>query len=130
MSSVQPPALGSYSPARKIKNAILNIVTNPYNIITLAAIVLLAYLIVVPLLDMIGTTFQLAQRDLRRFPGAATGDFTLYYWNRLLASEISSSILFRPLLNSLFIAISVSVLSISLGAMIAWLMVRSNLPGK
>ena len=126
------PALRTedFSQSRRIKNAIRNVFTNPYNIIVMTAIVLLAYLIVVPLVEMISTTFLAAQKDLRRIPGAEIGDFTLYYWNRLLFSEVSSSLLYRPLINSLQIAICVSALSIILGAATAWLLVRTDLPGK
>ncbi len=120
----------TFSRARRFKNGLLNAVTNPYNVIVIVAIILLAYLIVVPLMEMITTTFQVVQRDLRRIPGSEIGDFTLYYWNRLLFSDVSNSLLYKPLLNSLAIAITVSVLSISLGSMLAWLMVRSDLPGK
>lgn len=119
-----------YSRTRKIRNMVMNTVTNPYNIIVFVALVVLAYLIVVPLLEIISTTFQLAPRDVRRVPGAEEGDFTLFYWNRLLFSNVSASLLYGPLLGSLMIAISVSILSISLGSCIAWLMVRSDMPGK
>jgi iron(III) transport system permease protein len=104
--------------------------TNPYNIIALAALILLAYLIVAPLLDMISTSFELQRVDLRRFPDKKAGEFTLYYWNRLVASNLSRALLYKPLLNSLSIAVAVSVLSILLGSAIAWLIVRSDLPGK
>ncbi|MHC1787697.1 MAG: ABC transporter permease [Christensenellales bacterium] len=124
------PGAAGYSRKRKLKNSILNIVSNPYNMIVLAAIILLTYLIIVPLMDMLLTTFKVVQKDLRRIPGSDIGDFTLYYWNRLLMSDVSSSLLYRPLINSLIIASSVSVLSILLGATLAWLMVRSDLPGK
>ena len=43
--------------------------TNPYNVIVLIAIILLVYLIILPLLDMIATTFELAQRDIRAVGG-------------------------------------------------------------
>ena len=49
------------------------VVTNPYNIIVLIAVVLLVYLIVLPLLDMIATTFELAQRDIRAVGGGKAG---------------------------------------------------------
>lgn len=55
----------SYSKSRRFKNQVKAVVTNPYNVIVLVAIVLLTYLIVLPLVDMLSTTFQLAQRDLR-----------------------------------------------------------------
>jgi iron(III) transport system permease protein len=130
MSTVQAAEIRPYSLVRKCKNAVLNIVTNPYNVIALVAIVLLAYLIVVPLLDMISTTFELQRIDLRRFPDKDVGEFTLYYWNRLFFSSLSQALLYKPLLNSLGIAVSVSVLSILLGSSIAWLIVRSDMPGK
>jgi len=122
----------SKSPFRwkRIKNAFLNVFTNPYNIIVLVSLVVLVYFIVVPLGDIIATTFKVQQRDIRRIPGSAEGDFTLYYWNRLLFSDVSSSLLWKPLMNSLLIGISVSVLSILIGGLLAWLVVRSDLPWK
>lgn len=54
----------SYSKSRRFENQVKAVVTNPYNVIVLVAIVLLTYLIVLPLVDMLSTTFQLAQRDL------------------------------------------------------------------
>lgn len=119
-----------YSRARRLKNQILNVIKNPYNIIVLVAIILLTFLIVVPLLDMIGETFTLAGTDVRRVDGGVAGQFTLFYWNRVLASNLSKSLLWIPLRNSLFIGLVVSVLAIALGALFAWLMVRTNLPCK
>ena len=122
----------SYSKSRRFENQVKAVVTNPYNVIVLVAIVLLTYLIVLPLVDMLSTTFQLAQRDLRATGGtmADIGKFTLYYWQRLLASDLSWNLLFKPLLNSLTIGVGVSVCAIALGSILAWLMVRSDLPFK
>lgn len=126
-----PIGLEEFSQGRKIKNALKNLFGNPYNILVMVTILLLVYFIVVPLAEMISTTFEVAQRDLRRLgAGVQAGDFTLFYWNRLLFSEVSSSLLYKPLLNSLCIALTVSVLSIILGSACAWLMVRSDLPAK
>ena len=124
------PQEQTYSKSRRLKNQIKAVVTNPYNVIVLVAIVLLVYLIVLPLLDMIATTFELAQRDIRAVGGGEAGDFTLYYWQRLLASELSWTMLIKPLINSLVIGVSVSVCAILLGSILAWLMVRSDLPFK
>ena len=124
------PQEQTYSKSRRLKNQIKAVVTNPYNIIVLIAVVLLVYLIVLPLLDMIATTFELAQRDIRAVGGGKAGDFTLYYWQRLLASELSWTMLIKPLLNSLVIGVCVSVCAILLGSILAWLMVRSDLPFK
>lgn len=124
------PQEQTYSKSRRLKNQIKAVVTNPYNIIVLIAVVLLVYLIVLPLLDMITTTFELAQRDIRAVGGGKAGDFTLYYWQRLLASELSWTMLIKPLINSLVIGVCVSVCAILLGSILAWLMVRSDLPFK
>lgn len=124
------PQVQTYSKSRRLKNQIKAVVTNPYNIIVLIAVVLLVYLIVLPLLDMIATTFELAQRDIRAVGGGKAGDFTLYYWQRLLASELSWTMLIKPLINSLVIGVCVSVCAILLGSILAWLMVRSDLPFK
>lgn len=119
----------SYSKSRRLKNQILNVVTNPYNVIVLITIILLLYLIVVPLFEMIKTTFTMAQRDSAR-AGVETGAFTLYYWQRLLASKLSGKLLFQPLLNSLLVGFAVSFFAILLGSVLAWLMVRTDLPCK
>ena len=124
------PQEQTYSKSRRLKNQIKAVVTNPYNIIVLIAVVLLVYLIVLPLLDMIATTFELAQRDIRAVGGGKAGDFTLYYWQRLLSSELSWTMLIKPLINSLVIGVCVSVCAILLGSILAWLMVRSDLPFK
>ena len=124
------PQEQTYSKSRRLKNQIKAVVTNPYNIIVLIAVVLLVSLIVLPLLDMIATTFELAQRDIRAVGGGKAGDFTLYYWQRLLASELSWTMLIKPLINSLVIGVCVSVCAILLGSILAWLMVRSDLPFK
>ena len=119
----------NYSKSRRLKNQIKAVVTNPYNVIVLIAIVMLTYLIVLPLLDMITTSFTLAQKDAR-LAGGAAGDFTLYYWQRLLGSSLTKQMLLQPLLNSLLIGVCVSFFAIMIGSVLAWLMVRTDLPFK
>ena len=119
-----------YSRSRKAKNRIKNGVKNPYNIMVVIAVAVLFCLVIIPLGEMVVTTFKLAARDVRRVEGAQAGDWSLYYWKKLLFSEVSQNMLYKPLLHSLLIATVVSVLSIGLGGTIAWLMVRSDLPYK
>ncbi|HHY52325.1 MAG TPA: iron ABC transporter permease [Clostridiales bacterium] len=97
--------------------------------IVLISLILLICLIIIPLLQMIQTTFTLAQSELRRVNGKV-GDFTLYYWKQLFASNLSSALLWQPLRNSLLIGIITSAISVPLGALLAWLMVRTDLPCK
>lgn len=118
-----------YSKSRRLKNQIKTVISNPYNIIVVVSVVLLAYLILLPLLDMLSTSFTLSVKDARRISGEA-GQWTLYYWHRLLVGNLSGSLLYVPLRNSLFIAICVSFFSILLGSGLAWLMVRTDLACK
>lgn len=117
---------------KRLKNLILNVVTNPFNMVVLVSLVILFCLIIIPLLTMISTTFTAAQAEVmrRRIEGAQVGDFTLYYWTYMLASNMSKAILWEPLLNSLIIGACVVVISVPLGSVLAWLMVRTDIPGK
>ena len=117
---------------KRLKNLILNVVTNPFNMVVLVSLVVLFCLIIIPLLTMISTTFTAAQAEVmrRRIEGAQVGDFTLYYWTYMLASNMSKAILWEPLLNSLIIGACVVVISVPLGSVLAWLMVRTDIPGK
>lgn len=116
---------------RRLKNLILNVVKNPFNMIVLISLIILFCLIIIPLLTMIATTFTAGQAELRRIgDGAKVGDFTLYYWKYMLASNMSKAVLWEPLMNSLVIGVFVVIISVPLGSVLAWLMVRTDIPGK
>ena len=113
----------------RLKNLILNVVKNPFNMIVLVSLVVLFCLIVIPLLTMVKETFTLAQSELRRVDGKV-GDFTLYYWKYMLAGKLSKAVLREPLMHSLFCGIMTTLVSVPLGSVLAWLMIRTDLPGK
>ena len=114
---------------KRLKNLILNVVKNPFNMIVLVSLIVLFCLIVIPLLTMIKSTFTLAQSELRRVDGKV-GDFTLYYWKYMLASKLSKAVLWEPLMNSLFCGAMTTLISVPLGSVLAWLMIRTDIPGK
>lgn len=118
-----------YSKKRAFTNRIKNTVKNPYNLMVLVSILAMTYLIIGPLGQMIYQTFTLSAEDALRL-GEVEGTFTLYYWERVFASPISGQLLYKPLMNSLFIAVSASFLAILIGSIFAWLMVRTDLPYK
>ncbi len=119
-----------YSRVRRLKNQLKSIVSNPYNIMVVLSVLLMIYLIVIPLGQMIIQTLTLAEADVARVEGGREGMFTLYYWKRVLVSSISKKMLWTPLKNSLIIAVSTAVIGVTLGSLLAWLMVRSDLPYK
>ena len=114
---------------KRLKNLILNVVKNPFNMIVLVSLIVLFCLILIPLLTMVKSTFTLAQSELRRVDGKV-GDFTLYYWKYMLASKLSKAVLREPLMHSLFCGAMTTLISVPLGSVLAWLMIRTDLPGK
>ena len=114
---------------KRLKNLILNVVRNPFNMIVLVSLIVLFCLIVIPLLTMVKSTFTLAQSELRRVDGKV-GDFTLYYWKYMLAGKLSKAVLWEPLLHSVFCGAMTTLISVPLGSVLAWLMIRTDLPGK
>ena len=114
---------------RRLKNQILNVVTNPFNMIVLISLVILFCLIIIPLLSMVKSTFTLAQSELRRVNGSV-GDFTIYYWQYMLVSNMSKAVLWGPLKNSFVCGFFTVLISVPLGSVLAWLMIRTDIPGK
>ena len=114
---------------RRLKNLILNVLKNPFNMVVLVSLIILFCLIIIPLLTMISSTFTLAQGELRRVQGHV-GDFTLYYWKYILTGKLASAVLWGPLKNSFICGFFTVLFSVPLGSVLAWLMIRTDLPGK
>lgn len=91
---------------------------------------LLIVLVVVPVVYILINSFVFDSAGLRLVRGAKLGQATIFYWQRVLSSRISKSILYKPALHSVSIAIGMTAISITLGAFLAWLVVRTNLPWK
>ncbi len=120
-------------PNNKIKrfgNITKNTICNPYNIVTFISVIALFLLIIVPLWEIVSSTFVWTQSDMRLTREANPGHFTFFHWIRMFASNISESMLYVPLRNSLIIGICVSILSIFLGCLFAWLFTRTDIPMK
>ena len=114
---------------RRLKNLILNVLKNPFNMVVLVSLIILFCLIILPLLTMISSTFTLAQGELRRVQGHV-GDFTLYYWKYILTGTMANAVLWGPLKNSFVCGFFTVLVSVPLGSVLAWLMIRTDIPGK
>ena len=114
---------------RRLKNLILNVLKNPFNMVVLISLIILFCLIIIPLLTMISSTFTLAQGELRRVQGHV-GDFTLYYWKYILTGTMANAVLWGPLKNSFVCGFFTVLVSVPLGSVLAWLMIRTDIPGK
>ena len=114
---------------RRLKTLILNVLKNPFNMVVLVSLIILFCLIIIPLLTMISSTFTLAQGELRRVQGHV-GDFTLYYWKYILTGTMANAVLWGPLKNSFVCGFFTVLVSVPLGSVLAWLMIRTDIPGK
>ena len=90
---------------------------------------ILTYLVVGPLIAMVVEGVQVQFRDAARL-GADEGALTGYYIHRVLVSDISDALFWRPLGRTLTVSLSVMLLAVLIGTITAWLLVRTDMPGR
>lgn len=117
------------NPWIRLKNQVKDVVCNPFNLITLIAFIILIIFIVVPLLSLVKETFVLDATAARRAK-AEEGTWSIYYWQYLLSGRMAKSMFWTPLMHSLIVSFFACLVAVPLGAILAWLMVRSDIPGK
>ncbi|MHC1739815.1 MAG: ABC transporter permease [Anaerolineaceae bacterium] len=102
----------------------------PQVILALVMLVLLFVMVVVPLYQLLKTTITWGTIDVARQPGAVEGQLTLFHWIRMLSGRLSQIYTYVPLQHSLTIAIGSTLLALVVGGAMAWLVVRTNIPGR
>lgn len=105
-----------------------NYIRQPHIIISLVLLLLLLFIVLIPFIKMVKDSFIWHFADTRLSRSAHPGSFTLFHWQRILSSRITHNVLIRPLLNSLFTALGVSFFALIIGALLAWLLTRTDLP--
>jgi len=88
------------------------------------------YMVIIPLYRMVVTTLTVQEMDLRVLKDAELGDFTFYHWIRMLTGKIARIMTFEPLLHSLTISLGATFLALTIGGLMAWLVVRTDIPGR
>lgn len=99
--------------------------------VTLGVLVLavLAYLVIVPMGAVLSDAVRVQFGDEARI-GQPAGHLTGYYVWRAFGSPVSRLLFWRPLFNTFVVAIGVTVLALALGGTLAWLVVRTDVPGR
>lgn len=108
--------------ARKIENFF----KKPQNIILLVLLICLIYLVIFPLFNILQDTFRVHTSEVNRIHAQA-GTFTLYHWVTTFAGSNTYVTFIEPLINSLICAILSCVISIIVGGMFAWLVIRTDM---
>lgn len=102
---------------------------SPTTAIGVLLAVLFAYLIVAPVVSMLADGWVVHYGDERR-AGAPAGSLTTYYAERAMTSRVAVSLYWRPLLNTVSVAIGATLIALVLGGTLAWLLARTDLPAR
>ena len=111
-------------------SAIRRLLLNPVNIALAILLMVLAYLVLWPFFQLVIETLTWGEGDRRLSRDAVPGEFTWFHWLQATASPISEKMLYSPLLNTLITGVISTVIALSAGGVLAWCVVRSNMPGK
>ena len=112
------------------KNRIKQQLKTPEFIISVILILVLSYLVLVPVFNLTWRTLSWAPGDTRISRDAVPGKFTLAHWDRILFGSVSSKMVWQPLANTLVTGTIAAIGALLLGGGLAWLVVRSDLPGR
>lgn len=105
-------------------------ISSPHVVLSMIMLLVMFYMVIIPLYRMLATTITVSESDLRVIRDADIGDFTWYHWLRMLTSKIAVIMTFEPLVHSLTISLGATLLALVIGGLMAWLVVRTDVPGK
>lgn len=111
-------------------------ITMPQRIMAFLLILLMIFFVVMPAINLVFTslTYSLADRRLPQVVDrgitVVPGQFSTVHLERVFWSKLTSKMFLIPLRNSLVTTLGLTTLSMLLGSTLAWLCVRTNLPGK
>ncbi|MBS1897881.1 MAG: iron ABC transporter permease [Actinobacteria bacterium] len=131
-----PPREGKRRSARPLKavkpplgRRVKDLLSNPTNVIGLLGLLLFTYLIVIPIVALLAEGVLVGEPD-ERVTQQPEGSLTSYYLWRVFASPQAATIFWKPLVNTMVIALVSITLALVLGIVIAWLLVRTNMWGR
>jgi len=104
--------------------------TSPQVLLGLIMLVLMFYMVIIPLFRMLATTVTWQAHDLTRVPDAVEGELTLFHYVRMLTGILGKIYLYTPLQHSMTIAVGATLLALLIGGSLAWLVVRTDMPGR
>lgn len=93
-------------------------------------LLLLTWLIVWPFMQLIYRTFTVSDVDLRMMPGGEVGAITGFHWQQALTGFAAEEMLWSPILNTLTTGGIAAVVALGIGGILAWLVVRTDIPGR
>jgi iron(III) transport system permease protein len=104
--------------------------TSPHVILSLIMLAVMFYMVIIPLYRMLMTTITFQENDIRYAKDAIAGQLTAFHWIRMLTSKVGKIMTYQPLLHSLTISLGATLLSFTIGGAMAWMVVRTDMPGR
>ena len=101
----------------------------PTVVIGILAAILFSYLIVAPIVSLLGDAFRVQYADSMRL-GLNIGSWTLYYLERVFKSIIAPDILWLPLVHTISVALGAMAIALVAGGVMAWLISRTDILGR
>ncbi len=102
---------------------------DPTTVVGVLAALLFTYLIAAPIGSLLDDAVRIQFSDVAR-TGQALGSFTLHNLQRVFQSPVAPFVFWRPLLNTVQVAFGAMALSLLVGGVLAWLISRTDLPGR
>ncbi len=99
-------------------------------VLSLIMLALMFVMVVIPLYQLVMTTFTWGPTDLARYPQAVKGGLTLFHWVRMLTGRLGQIYTYLPLRHSLTVSIGSTLLALFIGGSLAWLVIRTDMPGR
>lgn len=112
------------------RNRLFYQMRSPQFFISLVLVAVLAFLILVPLYGLVVRTFTWTFSDLRLSRDAVPGQLTTQHWERLLLGSVRDSFFTRPFLHTILTGGVSAVIAVLLGGTLAWLVARTDIPGR
>ncbi|WP_426128333.1 ABC transporter permease [Pararhizobium sp. PWRC1-1] len=101
----------------------------PTTLIGVLTALIFTYLIVVPIISIVLDAVRVQFGHERRL-SKEVGDLTLYYIDRAFFSPVATDLFWRPLFNTLTVALGAISLSLVIGTVLAWLISRTDMFGR
>ncbi len=102
----------------------------PQVLMGLIMLFMMYYMIIIPLYRMGETSLTWQAKDLILNPDVEVGKFTLFHYTRMLTGVLGQIYMFNPLRHSFTIAIGATLISLFIGGSLAWLVIRTDMPGR
>jgi iron(III) transport system permease protein len=99
-------------------------------VLSLIMLAVMFVMVVIPLYKLVETTVTWQAHDLTRVTDAVEGELTAFHWVRMLTGIIGKIYTYTPLQHSMIVAVGATLLALLIGGSLAWLVVRTDMPGR